>query len=149
MTKKKEKTIAQTLTHGHVYFGGSNYEFKFNQSGNFQFDVEIFELKNVPEETEVIENRQIKQSITTWQPIDKKEAARVEKLLSMNMPVIDKKIEGIEVESVVIESTIVEPTKVIKLVDNFTSVHVATVPTFVNLSTAAVRIFVLNYLKNI
>lgn len=149
MAKKKQETIVQTLTHGHVYFGGKNYQFNFNTSNQFQFDVEILEMQNVPKETEVIENRQILQQVTTWRAIDEKEAEKVQKSIEMNMPVIDKKINGVDVESVVIEKTIVEPTKVIKMTDNFTAVPIVTIPTYVQLSTAAVRIFVLNYLKTL
>ena len=149
MKEKNQKTINQTLSYGNVYFAGKNYQFNFNSDDRKKYEVQIFEQKKTSIEVEKIENRQIKQSITTWKAIEKKHQDKIEKSLALNIPVIDKKIQGIEVESVVIETVLIEPTKVVKLVDSFEKIEVAKIHTYCNLSSAAVRIFVLNYLKTI
>ena len=149
MKEKNQKTINQTLSYGNVYFAGKNYQFNFNSDDRKKYEVQIFEQKKTSIEVEKIENRQIKQSITTWKAIEKKHQDKVEKSLTLNIPIIDKKIQGIEVESAVIETVLIEPTKVVKLVDSFEKIEVAKIHTYCNLSSAAVRIFVLNYLKTI
>lgn len=149
MKEKNEKTTYQILSYGNVYFSGKNYEFNFSSNDRKKYEVQIFEQKKTSIEVEKIENRQIKQSITTWKAIENKHQDKVEKSLKLNISVIDKKLQGIEVESVILETVLIEPTKVIKLIDSFENIEIAKLYTYCNLSSAAVRLFVINYLKTI